>query len=142
MPLPSGLGLEAAGVVEAVGEHVTTLAKGDRAAYAAFHGARALARSGHDDEAVATNLQIVRDYPGSRWAVEAQFVAGWLEFRKTKLVATQEEGLRQLVQRYEQLAENTWTPSSGWPPTCPSCARGRRRSNRSCGPSNVRAAIQ
>ena len=31
--LPSGLGLEAAGVVEAVGENVTTLAKGDRAAY-------------------------------------------------------------------------------------------------------------
>lgn len=34
-------------------------------------------------------------------------VAGWLEFRKTKLTAAQEEGLRQLVQRYEQLAENT-----------------------------------
>ncbi len=34
MPLPSGLGLEAAGVVEAVGEGVTHLKPGDRAAYA------------------------------------------------------------------------------------------------------------
>ncbi len=34
VPLPSGLGLEAAGVVEAVGEGVTELAPGDRVAYA------------------------------------------------------------------------------------------------------------
>jgi soluble lytic murein transglycosylase len=56
--------------------------KGDRAAYAAFHGGRAQARSGHEDDAIATNLRIVRDYPGSRWAVEAQFVVGWLEFNR------------------------------------------------------------
>ena len=35
LSLPSGLGMEAAGVVEAVGEGVTHLAPGDRAAYAA-----------------------------------------------------------------------------------------------------------
>jgi hypothetical protein len=34
-------------------------------------------------------------------------VAGFLEFRKTKLVAAQEEHLRQLVRRYEELAENS-----------------------------------
>ena len=34
-------------------------------------------------------------------------VATFLEFRKTKLVAAQEDNLRQLVSRYEQLAENT-----------------------------------
>jgi len=34
LPLPSGLGLEAAGVVEAVGAGVTRLAEGDRVAYA------------------------------------------------------------------------------------------------------------
>ena len=33
--------------------------------------------------------------------------ATWLEFRKTKLAAKQEEDMRQLVRRYEQLAENT-----------------------------------
>jgi hypothetical protein len=33
--------------------------------------------------------------------------ATWLEFRKTKLAAKQEDDLRQLVRRYEQLAENT-----------------------------------
>jgi NADPH2:quinone reductase len=33
VPLPSGLGLEAAGVVAAVGENVSTVAKGDRVAY-------------------------------------------------------------------------------------------------------------
>ena len=33
VPLPSGLGLEAAGVVEAIGDNVTAVAKGDRVAY-------------------------------------------------------------------------------------------------------------
>lgn len=32
-------------------------------------------------------------------------MATWLEFRKTKIVATQEADLRQLVHRYEQLSE-------------------------------------
>jgi hypothetical protein len=32
--------------------------------------------------------------------------ATWLEFRKTKIAAAQDEALRQLVHRYEQLAEN------------------------------------
>lgn len=34
-------------------------------------------------------------------------VASWHEFRKTRVVAEQEESLRQLVRRYEQLAEGT-----------------------------------
>src|SRR5690349_23262901 len=33
LPLPSGLGLEAAGVVEAVGDNVTAVATGDRVGY-------------------------------------------------------------------------------------------------------------
>jgi flagellar basal body-associated protein FliL len=34
-------------------------------------------------------------------------LATWLEYRKTKLAAAQEDAVRQLVQRYEQLAANT-----------------------------------
>ncbi|HTJ81018.1 MAG TPA: quinone oxidoreductase, partial [Polyangiaceae bacterium] len=41
LPLPSGLGQEAAGVVEAVGAGVTTVAPGDRVAYASLLGAYA-----------------------------------------------------------------------------------------------------
>lgn len=45
LPLPSGLGMEASGVVEAVGEGVTHLAEGDRVAYASQPvGAYATAR--------------------------------------------------------------------------------------------------
>jgi hypothetical protein len=33
--------------------------------------------------------------------------ATWLEVRKTRIVAGQEDALRQLVSRYEQLAEKT-----------------------------------
>ncbi|MBS0470047.1 MAG: quinone oxidoreductase [Proteobacteria bacterium] len=39
LPLPSGLGSEAAGVVEAIGDGVTTLKPGDRVAYAGAMGA-------------------------------------------------------------------------------------------------------
>jgi NADPH2:quinone reductase len=39
LPLPSGLGSEAAGVVESVGDGVTTLGPGDRVAYAGAMGA-------------------------------------------------------------------------------------------------------
>jgi len=41
LPLPAGLGSEAAGIVEAVGENVRTLKKGDRAAYCMVVGAYA-----------------------------------------------------------------------------------------------------
>jgi hypothetical protein len=34
-------------------------------------------------------------------------MAAYLDIRKTRLVAAQEDHLRQLVRRYEQLAENT-----------------------------------
>jgi hypothetical protein len=34
-------------------------------------------------------------------------MAAWIEFRKTKIATAQAEAVRQLVTRYEQLAENT-----------------------------------
>ncbi len=41
------------------------------------------------------------------FAIVGGAAATWLEFRKTKIAADQEDDLRQLVHRYEQLAENT-----------------------------------
>src|SRR3984885_2443395 len=45
LPLPSGLGSEAAGIVDALGAGVTTLKKGDRVAYAGALGAYAEANN-------------------------------------------------------------------------------------------------
>ncbi|HEX4859888.1 MAG TPA: quinone oxidoreductase [Rhizomicrobium sp.] len=45
LPLPSGLGSEAAGIVDALGDGVTTLKKGDRVAYAGAIGAYAEANN-------------------------------------------------------------------------------------------------
>jgi len=45
LPLPTGIGSEAAGVVEALGEGVTSLKKGDRVAYAGAMGAYAEANN-------------------------------------------------------------------------------------------------
>jgi NADPH2:quinone reductase len=52
LPLPSGLGSEAAGVVEALGDGVTTLKKGDRVAYAGTLGAYAEANNVPTDKLV------------------------------------------------------------------------------------------
>jgi uncharacterized protein Yka (UPF0111/DUF47 family) len=41
------------------------------------------------------------------FAIVGGSAATWLEFRKTKLATEQDEQLRQLVSRYEQLAEKT-----------------------------------
>ena len=55
---------------------------GEKAAFAAFHGARALSRIDRDDEAIANYRQVVAKYPGASWAAEAQFRAGWLEINR------------------------------------------------------------
>ena len=44
---------------------------GDKAAAAAFHGARALSRVDRDEEAIAGYRRVVQDYPRSRFAAEA-----------------------------------------------------------------------
>jgi soluble lytic murein transglycosylase len=55
---------------------------GDKAAFAAFHGARALSRVDRDDEAIAEYGKVVERFPSSRWAAEAQFLSGRLEFNR------------------------------------------------------------
>ena len=52
LPLPSGLGSEAAGIVDALGEGVTTLKRGDRVAYAGALGAYAEANNVAADKLV------------------------------------------------------------------------------------------
>ncbi len=59
----------------------------DRAATAAFHGARALSRSNRDDEAIAGYRRVVDRFPQSRWAAEAQFLSGWLDFNRARYAA-------------------------------------------------------
>ena len=53
---------------------------GSKAAEALFHGARALSRADFDKQAIRWYLKLVQLYPRSRWANEAAFLAGWLEF--------------------------------------------------------------
>jgi soluble lytic murein transglycosylase len=55
---------------------------GEKAAFAAFHGARALSRIDRNDEAIAGYRQVVEHYPGSKWAAEAQFRSGWLDVNR------------------------------------------------------------
>jgi len=52
LPLPTGLGSEAAGIVDALGDGVTTLKKGDRVAYAGAIGAYAEANNVAADKLV------------------------------------------------------------------------------------------
>ncbi len=55
---------------------------GEKAASAAFHGARALSRIDRDDQAIAGYQQVVERYPNSKWAAEAQFRSGWLDVNR------------------------------------------------------------
>ncbi len=55
---------------------------GESAAEAMFHGARALSRADHDDDAITWYHKVVAAYPHTAWAEEAQFLSGWLEFNR------------------------------------------------------------
>jgi soluble lytic murein transglycosylase len=63
-------------------QKVATQLAGEKAAFAAFHGARALSRIERNDEAIAGYRQVVARYPGSKWAAEAQFRSGWLDVNR------------------------------------------------------------
>lgn len=53
---------------------------GPRADEALFHGARAMSRADHDKVAIGRYQSLVKEFPRSKWAAEAQFLSGWLEF--------------------------------------------------------------
>lgn len=72
---------------------------GGRAAEALFHGARALSRGDRDDEAIRWYAEVVRKYPHSEWAAEAQFLSGWLEYNRGNFRAAL-PGLQGLLDDY------------------------------------------
>jgi soluble lytic murein transglycosylase len=76
---------------------------GEKAAFAAFHGARALSRIDRDDEAIANYRTVVAKYPGASWAAEAQFRSGWLEINRGHFREAL-PGLRETLQRYPKSA--------------------------------------
>ena len=57
-------------------------ASAEKAASAQFHGARALSRVDRDDEAIAGYRKVIAQFPHSRWAAEAQYLSGWLEYNR------------------------------------------------------------
>jgi soluble lytic murein transglycosylase len=63
-------------------QKVASQLAGEKAAFAAFHGARALSRIERNDEAIAGYRQVVERYPTSKWAAEAQFRSGWLDVNR------------------------------------------------------------
>ena len=69
--LPSGLGSEAAGVVEALGEGVTTLKTGDRVAYAGAMGAYAEAYRLRPQTFGAIAMALTSASHGRLWLDEA-----------------------------------------------------------------------
>jgi soluble lytic murein transglycosylase len=72
---------------------------GDKAASAAFHGTRALSRVHKDDEAIAGYRQVAQRFASSRYAPEAQFLAGWLELNRGR-VREAIPGLEETVKRF------------------------------------------
>jgi soluble lytic murein transglycosylase len=72
---------------------------GARAAEALFHGARAYSRADQDDDAIRVYGEVVRRYPATEWAAEAQFLAGWLDFNRGRFRAAL-PALRSTVAHY------------------------------------------
>ena len=83
---------------------------GGNAAEAMFHGARALSRADKDAEAIVWYRKVVATYPRTRWAEEAAFLAGWLEFNDGKYKAAI-PALEDSLKRYPK---TKWTDDALW----------------------------
>lgn len=83
---------------------------GGSAAEAMFHGARALSRADRDDDAIRWYHKVVEKYPGSAYAKEAAYLAGWLELNRGNYrasIAPLEDSLR----RYPK---SKWVDDALW----------------------------
>ncbi|HXU82399.1 MAG TPA: transglycosylase SLT domain-containing protein [Polyangia bacterium] len=82
---------------------VVSKLSGEKAAHASFHGARALSRVDRDDEAIAGYKKTVQQFPNSKWAPEASFRAGWLDFNRGRFRESL-PGLKDTLARYGKSA--------------------------------------
>lgn len=83
---------------------------GERAASAAFHGARALSRAHRDDEAIAGYRVVIARFPHTRHAAEAQFLSGWLEVNRGHFRA----GLADLRATVEHYGRSEFAEDAAW----------------------------
>jgi len=83
---------------------------GDKAASAQFHGARALSRVDRDDEAIAGYRKVIDKWPHSRWAAEAQYLSGWLEYNRGRY----RESLPALKATLEKYGNSAFADDAAW----------------------------
>jgi soluble lytic murein transglycosylase len=83
---------------------------GEKAAEAAFHGARSLSRVDRDDEAIAGYKKVVEQYPRSRWAAEAQYLSGWLDYNRGRF----RESLPGLEATLEKFGKSNFADDAAW----------------------------
>lgn len=89
---------------------VAPVLSGDKAASALFHGTRALSRIDRDDEAIAGYKQVVSRFPQSRYAPEAQFLAGWLEYNRGRY----RESLPELQATLDRFGKSAFAGDAAW----------------------------
>jgi soluble lytic murein transglycosylase len=83
---------------------------GDKAASAAFHGARALSRVDRDDEAIAGYHKVIAEFPHSRFAAEAQYLAGWLDYNRGRF----KESLPGLQATLDHFGGSAFADDAAW----------------------------
>jgi soluble lytic murein transglycosylase len=83
---------------------------GEKAASAAFHGARALSRIDHDDEAIVGYRRVVATYPRSPYAAEAQYLSGWLDYNRGRF----RESLPGLQATLDHFGKSAFADDAAW----------------------------
>jgi soluble lytic murein transglycosylase len=78
--------------------------------WALFHGARGLSRAHLDAEAIGWYQKLVDEMPSSKWAPEAAYLSGWLEFNQGNFRASIEP-LAKMRKRYPK---SKWTDEAMW----------------------------
>lgn len=79
-------------------------------AEAMFHGARALSRADHDDLAIVHYREVVKKYPRTPWAEEAQYLTGWLEFNRGNYRAA----IAPLAETIRRYPKSKWMDDALW----------------------------